>query len=101
MAIISGKDTYWTAKRGIVQNGLVLNLDAAVASSYPGTGTTWYDLSGNGNNGIAMNIVPTTNRANDPNSAYQFQSAAQIDVLKVDPVNVAGSTTTTTSTLLA
>ena len=30
-------------------NGLILNLDAGNPSSYPGTGTTWYDLSGNGN----------------------------------------------------
>jgi len=29
----------------------VLNLDAGNISSYPGTGTTWTDLSGNGNNG--------------------------------------------------
>jgi hypothetical protein len=31
----------------IVRDGLVLNLDAADKSSYPGSGTTWYDLSGN------------------------------------------------------
>jgi hypothetical protein len=36
---------------GIVTNGLICNLDAAFCSSYPTTGTTWYDLSGNGNNG--------------------------------------------------
>lgn len=29
----------------------VLNLDAGNMSSYPGTGTTWTDLSGNGNSG--------------------------------------------------
>ena len=34
----------------IVTNGLVLNLDAANKDSYPGTGTTWYDLSGNNYN---------------------------------------------------
>jgi hypothetical protein len=34
------------ATKGIVQSGLVLNLDAGVLSSYPGTGTTWTDLSG-------------------------------------------------------
>ena len=39
----------------IVTNGLVLNLDASNASSYPGTGTTWTDLSGNGNNGTLYN----------------------------------------------
>ena len=31
----------------IVTNGLVLALDAADQNSYPGTGTTWYDLSPN------------------------------------------------------
>lgn len=34
----------------IVTNGLVLCLDAADTLSYPGTGTTWIDLSGQGNN---------------------------------------------------
>jgi len=34
----------------IVEDGLVLSLDAANTKSYPGSGTTWYDLSGNGFN---------------------------------------------------
>ena len=33
----------------IVTDGLVLCLDAADNNSYPGSGNTWYDLSGNGN----------------------------------------------------
>jgi len=33
----------------IVEDGLVLCLDAANERSYPGSGDTWYDLSGNGN----------------------------------------------------
>ena len=33
-----------------VTDGLVLSLDAANKKSYPGSGTTWYDLSGNGFN---------------------------------------------------
>jgi hypothetical protein len=33
----------------IVINGLVLCLDAANTKSYPGSGTTWTDISGNGN----------------------------------------------------
>jgi hypothetical protein len=41
----------------IVSNGLVLHLDAGNASSYPGTGTTWFDLSGNNNNGTLVNGV--------------------------------------------
>ena len=39
----------------IVTDGLVLCLDAADKNSYPGSGTTWYDLSGNGNNGTLTN----------------------------------------------
>lgn len=39
----------------IVTSGLVLNLDAAYTPSYPKNGTTWTDLSGNGNNGTLVN----------------------------------------------
>jgi hypothetical protein len=49
----------------IVTDGLVLCLDAANPKSYPGSGNTWYDVSGNGNhatkNGNAAN--PTWNSA--------------------------------------
>jgi len=41
----------------IITNGLVLCLDAADRNSYPGSGTTWTDLSGNGNNGTLVNGV--------------------------------------------
>ena len=34
----------------VVTDGLVLALDAGDTNSYPGSGTTWTDLSGNGNN---------------------------------------------------
>jgi hypothetical protein len=34
-----------------VLSGLILSYDAANVKSYPGSGTTWYDLSGNGNHG--------------------------------------------------
>jgi hypothetical protein len=39
----------------IVTSGLVLALDAAERLSYPRTGTTWRDLSGNNNNGTLTN----------------------------------------------
>lgn len=41
----------------IVRDGLVLHLDAANTKSYPGTGTTWNDLSGAGNNATLVNGV--------------------------------------------
>jgi len=47
----------------IVTNGLVLALDAANNKSYPGSGTTWSDLSGNNNNGTLTN-GPTFSNAN-------------------------------------
>jgi hypothetical protein len=46
-----------------VTDGLVLHLDAANIRSYPGSGTTWTDLSGQGNNGTLTN-GPTFNASN-------------------------------------
>lgn len=72
MAVHSGPADWWTegtndgkthiATKGLVQTGLVFNLDAGVISSYPGTGTAWTDLSGNGRNGSLVN-GPTHNSA--------------------------------------
>jgi len=47
----------------IITDGLVLALDAGNTKSYPGSGTTWSDLSGNGNNGTLTN-GPTFNTGN-------------------------------------
>jgi len=73
MGVYAGPADWWTdgtnvgrthiATKGIVQSGLVLNLDAGVSSSYPGSGTTWTDLSGSGKNGTLTN-GPTYNSAN-------------------------------------
>lgn len=43
-----------------VRSGLVLHLDAANKKSYPGTGTIWNDLSGNGNNFTVFGGAPWT-----------------------------------------
>ena len=39
----------------IVQPGLKLHLDASTLESYPGSGTIWYDMSGNDNHGTLIN----------------------------------------------
>ena len=44
----------------IVRDGLVLCLDAADRKSYPGTGTTWFDRSGNGYTHTLTNAPFTT-----------------------------------------
>jgi hypothetical protein len=41
----------------IVTNGLIVALDASNLVSYPGSGTTWYDMSGNNNNATLANGV--------------------------------------------
>lgn len=45
--------TYYSPK--IVTDGLRLYYDAGNRKSYPGSGATWYDLSGNGYNGTLLN----------------------------------------------
>ena len=47
----------------LVLPGLTLCLDAGNSKSYPGSGTTWTDLSGNGNTGTLTN-GPTFNSVN-------------------------------------
>jgi hypothetical protein len=44
----------WNA---VVASGLVLNLDATNIASYPGTGTTWYDLSPSGLNATGSSAI--------------------------------------------
>jgi hypothetical protein len=58
----------------IVTNGLVLSLDAANSRSYPGTGTTWTDLSGNDNTGT-LTSSPTYISLN--NGYFSFNGSTQ------------------------
>jgi hypothetical protein len=55
----------------IVMDGLVLNLDAGITQSYPGSGTTWTDVNGLGpkNNGTLTN-GPTFNSDNGGNIVF-------------------------------
>jgi hypothetical protein len=53
--------------------GLLLHLRANNSSSYPGSGTTWFDISGNGNHGTLTNrsaINPVWN-----GSSFEFQGS--------------------------
>jgi hypothetical protein len=45
---------------GIITNGLIIQLDASNLSSYPGTGTTWFDITST-NNGSLINTPTFTN----------------------------------------
>ncbi len=43
------------ASTGLITSNLIVHLDASNTSSYPGSGTTWTDLTGTGNNGTLTN----------------------------------------------
>lgn len=64
----------------IVTNGLALLLDAANTKSYPGSGSTWYDLSGNGNHATLINS-PTWNA----NESFTFNGTNQYAALTSIP----------------
>ena len=56
----SDKMVFQRDYESIITDGLVFNLDAGFLPSYPQSGTTWYDLGGNGYNGTLTN-GPTFN----------------------------------------
>jgi hypothetical protein len=82
MGSYSGVEPNWAARtntgrthiatKGIVQSGLILNLDGGLTSSYSGIGTTWTDLSGNGNNGILQNDVGFSISSNSNGGSMVF-----------------------------
>jgi len=61
-----------------VTDGLVLALDAGNAKSYPGSGTTWTDLSGNSNNGTIDNSVTFTS---NNGGGFSFDGTDEIVLL--------------------
>jgi hypothetical protein len=69
----------------INESGLVLALDAGNPKSYPGSGTTWTDLSGRGNTGTLTN-GPTYSSANggyivfDGTDDYAVTAATSINL---------------------
>jgi hypothetical protein len=68
----------------IVRDGLVLYLDAANEKSYPGSGTTWSDLSGNGYDGTLVN-GPTFNSTNG--GSFQFDRVDDAVTATVTNIN--------------
>jgi hypothetical protein len=92
MATFGGSNT--------VTDGLVLWLDAANRKSYPGSGTSWLDLSGNNNTGTLTN-GPTFSSANNgsivfdgvddyvqlSNPTFTNQMTAEI-FIKIDTSNI-------------
>ena len=83
-----------------VQDGAVLRLDVGKRDSYPGTGTTWRDLSGKQNNGTLLNS-PTFNNTNggilrfDGVDDYCLNSISSGFTQKLTVITIAKSTNAT------
>jgi len=75
-----------------VTDGLTLYLDAANLSSYPGSGTTWYDLSSQKNNG-ALVASPTYD-----GSSFTFNGTTQY--VGSFPIQIADTGSKTISTFV-
>jgi len=71
----------------VVTDGLVMYLDAGNTKSYPGAGTTWTDVSRNGNNGTLTN-GPTFNSANGGSIVFDGVD----DYATVSSLNLTGIT---------
>lgn len=61
----------------IVKDGLIVHLDAANVKSYPGSGTTWSDLSGNQRNATLSSF---THAAAGSNSYFVFSGSGEATV---------------------
>lgn len=77
----------------IPTSGLVLAWDAANPKSYPGSGATIYDLSGNGNNGTLVNSPGYTKSATAGVNVITFNAASQQWIYSATP-NMASTTST-------
>jgi hypothetical protein len=80
-----------TATSPVVTTGLQLYLDAGNASSYPGSGTTWTDLTVNGRNGTLTN-GPTYSATNGGSIVFDGTD---------DFVQCSGSLTVTAATFVS
>ena len=63
----------------IVTDGLTLCLDAADRNSYPGSGTTWTDLSTEGNNGTLSSNTDFVTRNNGTNK-ITFDNGEKVNI---------------------
>lgn len=61
----------------IVRDGLVLHLDAANPKSYPGSGTTWYDLSKNGYIFTSTNAPTFVDNGSSGEKYFEYSGAGK------------------------
>jgi len=77
MGMYSLNSLYSKRLSSIVTDGLVLHLDAGNTKSYPGDGNTWYDLSGNSNNGNNINMTYN----NNAKGSFGFNNSSSVSLI--------------------
>jgi len=72
-----------TQSSNIITNGLIIQLDASKSSSYPGTGTIWFDITSTNNGILIPTGTPPTYTAASP-SYFSFDGLNQyVDISDV------------------
>jgi len=77
----------------VVDSSLQLWLDVGQTTSYPGTGTTWTDLSGKGNNGTLVNS-PTYSTSNGGYFSFGSAGSQRTSFIYQTPVQSAATSFT-------
>lgn len=78
-----------TVRDSVITRGLILHLDASNPASYPGSGATWTDISGSGNNVTLQNGPTFSNGVLVFNGTNQWaRTAANLDLSTYDSVTV-------------
>lgn len=68
----------WYIASAVVTGSMLLHYDAGNPSSYPGSGSYWYDLSGNGRTATLYNGVSFSNGALNFNGSNQYASRGSV-----------------------
>lgn len=71
-----GRSPPSTQSSNIITNGLVVQLDASKSASYPGTGTTWFDITSTNNGTLTPTATPPTYTAASP-TYFSFDGSNQ------------------------
>ena len=72
----------------IIRDGLEIYLDAGQTESYPGSGTTWTDLSGNGRNLSLVNSPTFTTNYLTFNGTSQYANFAALSTINITSISI-------------
>ncbi len=70
----------------IIEDGLILSIDAANKKSYPGSGTTWKDLAGSNN--LTLTNGPTFDSANGGSFLFDGTNETAPGSINLTPANI-------------